>query len=300
MNNKSAFLRRDRVTRVLTDDGNFRAVIVNATATALAGQKNHKLDAYSGYFLAQGLTLAAALASFLKGEERISLQFDGDGAIRSLFAESLQVGETRGYVRLADDAEKRANNRPISAGLGAGVLKVSKIIYNRYEPITGVVSIQPESIARTAAGYLANSEQIPSAVAIDVDIDNSGVINFAGAMITQAMPGADSDDIRAVEEAIASMPRLSELARSGTQADEILLLALGRKFKTVVSSPIDFFCRCSIERFKSMLMTAGYNEIQSMHEQKQNELVCQYCNKHYYLSDRDFVELLTLLKAQEN
>jgi len=240
------------------------------------------------------------LASFLKGEERISLQFDGNGAIRSMFVESLQVGETRGYIRPADYADKRAIGIPASAGLGTGTLKVSKILYNRYEPVTGIVPMYPESIAQTMAGYLANSEQIPSAVSIDVALGDDGSTVFAGAMITQAMPGANADDIHTVEEAIATMPRLSELARSGTQADEILRLALGRNFKTVGSSPVDFFCRCSVERFKTMLMAAGYDEIQSMRKQKQNELVCQYCNKHYYLSERDFAELLTLLKAQEN
>lgn len=300
MSNISAFLRRDRVTRVLTEDGYFRAAVVNATATALAGRKNHNLDAYSGYFLAQSLTVAAALASFLKGEERISLQFDGNGIIRSIFAESLQVGETRGYIRLADNAAEYTDNNTVQAGLGSGTLKVSKVLYNRSEPIIGIVPMYPESIARTMAGYLANSEQIPSAVSIDVALDDDGMIAFAGAMITQAMPGANTDDIRIVEETIASMPRLSELARSGAQADEILHIALGRNFKTVGSAPVDFFCRCSVERFKTILMAAGHDEIQSMHNQKQNELVCQYCNKHYYLSEHDFDELLTLLKAREN
>ena len=298
MSNSSAFLRRDRVTRVITTDGMFRAVIINATATAQAAQSKHQLDAFAGYFLAQGLAAAGAMASFLKGEERISLQFDGDGAVRSLFAESLQLGEVRGYIRLADDAGGRLDS--MTGALGRGTLKVSKILYNRYEPVMGIVAMRPESIARTIAGYLAESEQIPSAVAIDVESADDGAVQFAGALIVQSLPGAATDDIRNVEQAIACMPRLSEFAARGAQADDILGAALGRGFEAAATTPVDFFCRCSLDRFKTMLASLGYGEVNSMRKQGQNELVCQYCNERYYLSENDFAELLTMLKAREN
>ncbi len=293
-------MRRDRVTRALTRDGKFRIVVTNATASALDGQKKHQLDAYSAYFLGQGLSIAAALASFLKGEERISLQFNCDGIIRSLFAESLQVGEVRGFVQLADDAEISSSIDKDSLALGSGTLKVSKILYNKYEPITSIVAMLPESTAKTVAAYLAYSEQIPSAVAVDVMLDKKGLITFAGALIAQAMPGVEAEDIYAIEKAMAAMPRLSELAYLGKEADDIIHLAIGRDFEIVNSTPVDFFCRCSIDRFKTMLSSLGISELLDMRRKRQDELICQYCNKHYYLSENDFDELLTALKAKEN
>lgn len=301
MNPVSTFLRRDRVTRVLTRDGKFRAVVINATKTAATALKNHELDAFSGYYLAQGLTAAAALSSFLKGEERIAMQFDGDGAISMLFAESLQVGEVRGYIRLADNVEEKISATDYISALGGGVLKVSKILYGRFEPVLGIVAMLPESIARTIAAYLTNSEQIPSAVIIDTTLSPSeDTISFSGALIVQSMPGALPEDILRVEQAVLAMPSLSSLANSGATAEEILQLALASEFDVLATTPVDFFCRCSLERFKTMLISVGISEIKSMQQEGQNELVCQYCNKHYYLTDKDFAEMTSILKAKEN
>ena len=33
---------------------------------------------------------------------------------------------------------------------------------------------------------------------------------------------------------------------------------------------------------------------------KQNELVCQFCNKHYYLEERDFENIISLIKSKQN
>lgn len=301
MNTISTFLRRDRVTRVLTRDGKFRAVVINATKTALTAQQSHELDAFSGYYLAQGLTAAAALSSFLKGEERIALQFDGDGAISSLFVESLQVGEVRGYIRLAGNANEKIVSSDRISALGSGVLKVTKILYGRYEPVLGIVAMLPESIARTIAAYLADSEQIPSAVVLDTTLhDTDDTISFSGALIVQSMPGALPEDILRIEQAVLAMPTLSLLAQNGATAEEILQLVLGSEFDILATTPVDFFCRCSIERFKTMLISVGISEVKSMQQEGQNELVCQYCNKHYYLTDKDFAEMIAMLKAKEN
>jgi molecular chaperone Hsp33 len=301
MESTSSFLRRDRFTRVITNDGKFRSVVVNATKTSRTAQKNHGLDALSGYVLAQGLSVAAALASFLKGEERITLQFDGDGAVSSLFVESLQVGEVRGFVRLAEDAAEKVLSGSVASVLGRGMLKVSKILYGHFEPVLGIVAMPPETVAKTVAAYLSHSEQIPSAVIIDTFLDeHDGSILFSGALIVQSMPGALQEDIIGIENRIAGLPRLSVLADEGADAHEILRRVLGTGFDVLATSPVDFFCRCSLERFKTMLISVGIKEVSSMRSEGQNELVCQYCNKHYYLSDNDFDDMLALLKAKEN
>ena len=79
-----------------------------------------------------------------------------------------------------------------------------------------------------------------------------------------------------------------------------MALAVPFEFDIVNNSPIDFFCRCSMDRFKEILLTLGVSEIRDMESSGQNELVCQYCSKKYHLEPTDFMEIITTLKAREN
>ncbi len=55
---------------------------------------------------------------------------------------------------------------------------------------------------------------------------------------------------------------------------------------------MDFFCRCSKENFKSILLGLGKEVVADMKKQGQNELVCNFCNKKHLLDDKDFDGLL--------
>jgi molecular chaperone Hsp33 len=80
----------------------------------------------------------------------------------------------------------------------------------------------------------------------------------------------------------------------------MLKIVSTQALKEIDDTAVDFFCRCSIDRFKAALPALGAEEIKEMQEQEQRELVCRYCNKHYYLSDQDFADILGVLQAKNN
>ena len=47
-------------------------------------------------------------------------------------------------------------------------------------------------------------------------------------------------------------------------------------------------------------MTLGLDEIKAMKNDGHNELVCQFCNKHYILDDNDFDKIIIELQAKHN
>lgn len=286
---KKSYQHRDRVVRAMSGNGMFRVAVAKTTNTTETARINHDLDPLLSYLLAKTLTSSILLSSFLKGEERIIVQAEGTGRVKLIFAEAMQVGEVRGFV-ITDDSKPMPET--LSEALSKGYLKVSKILYEKQEPVTGIVELVNGDIASDLSYYFEQSEQIITAVNLGATINDDGEITHAGGIIVQAMPGADLASIVEVQRSLEEMPPIEELLDSGYSPEEILRQAMPFDIEIVNNTPVDFFCRCSLERFMSKLLTLGKQEIISMKEEGQRELVCQYCSSIYTLTDENFAQLI--------
>lgn len=286
---------RDRVTRAMTKDGAFRAACIHNPVAIRTAQTRHHLDPVRTLALGRMLTGATLMASFLKGEERVVVEATGNGPVALVYAEALQVGEVRGYAR--------ANSQPdttATSAMGSGLLKVQRILYGNYEPVTGIVELTRGDITSDLGHYLTQSEQIPSTFVIDIAFDEHDIVRQSSGLLVQAMPGARPEDIFRVYDTVDYLGRLTEFADDGYSPDDILRQVLHGEVEITATSPVDFFCRCSLDRFKGILLTLGYDEVAGMETSGQNELVCQYCNERYYLEPKDFEELKTQLLVKRN
>jgi molecular chaperone Hsp33 len=290
---------RDRVVRVLSDDGKFRAACIKNTNSAKTAQKRHNLPYPAAFLLSRALAAASMMSSFLKGEERITLEFEGNGLISYVYAEALQVGEQRGFVNFQPGLEK-FEFKNIEDILGIGILKVVRILYDQKEPVTSVIHLKKSDIATDLAYYYAQSEQIPTAVILDVDFDDDGIVKQSGGILLQAMPGATKKEIKEVYDSLTTIKSLVEYYEIGLTPDKVLKKVLPFDFKLIGSTQVDFFCRCSKENFIEKLLTLEPKEIEEMQKSGQNELVCRYCNQKYYLNNNDFSKLLEETKAKKN
>ncbi len=296
---KKQYRERDRVIKGLTKDGKFRLSAIKNTEAARTAQKRHNLPPIPAHFLARALAAASMTASFLKGEERISLEFEGAGKIKKIYAEAIQVGEQRGYVEY-DPSISGSDYSNIGDFLGAGLIKVVRILYNRSEPLASAAPLYKGDLASDLAYYFAQSEQIPSAVILDAEIGDDGIVSNSGGILVQAMPGAQKEDIEKIISALENSKSLAEYWKKGLSVEEAAKEALRTDFDVLSSSAIDFYCRCSKESFMEKLLTLDYEEIKDMKAKGQNELVCKYCGAKYYLTDGDFKKLLTETKAKKN
>ncbi|MDR0926393.1 MAG: Hsp33 family molecular chaperone HslO [Ignavibacteria bacterium] len=295
---KKKFVGRDRYIRVISRNGFFRAVAVKNTVTAQQAQKSHNLNEINAYYLAKTLTAAAMVSAFLKGEERVVVDVTGNGAISKLYAEALQVGECRGFVRSNPDFNREIEK--MEDVIGDGYLTVSRILYGRTEPVSGIVPIQNGDIASDLAYYFVQSEQVNSAVILDASFDNNNIIACSGGIVVQAMPGALQEEIDAVVTAITEIEDICSEIESHLTLEELLKEHLPFDFDVIKNRQLDFFCRCNLSNYKHNLLMLPIKEVEEMQKDKQNELVCQFCNKHYYLSDEDFKEMLDEMYARNN
>ncbi|MBD3617416.1 MAG: Hsp33 family molecular chaperone HslO [Gracilimonas sp.] len=292
---------KDRLIKGITKDGHFKVSVVKTTKVVKTAKDNHRLSLLNTVILGKALTATMLLASELKGEERIQLRMDGNGPIGHLVAEANSVGEIRGYVKNPTAELDYADpETQLGDGIGLGVLTFSKILYNEAEPRTSSIQLIKGDVTSDVAHYLAQSEQIPSALLIDVGIDEEGNVTQAGGLMIQRLPGAPDGQIDMLQERLGAFPPIDELLSDDQYIDEIMQKAISPlEVKELNRQPVDFFCRCNRKRFKNALSMLSLDDLKDMEGEGQ-EVVCQYCNKRELISKEEVENIIMDAKAKLN
>jgi len=300
MEKKEAFLRKDRLIRGLTESGFFQVVVVKTTDVVREAAQRHQLGALATVLLGRALTGVMLLSSSLKGEERIQLVLQGNGPIGMLIAEANSIGEIRGYVHhplamIDVDKGERLEN-----GLGIGLLTFSKTLFNEAKPITGTVELVSGNVSKDLAHYLMQSEQIPSAVSLDVQLNAAGEVESAGGVLIKALPGAPASEIELLEGNLLDLPPVAGLLMEGHYIDDIMHKVMEPLFvKEMGRTPVHFFCRCNKDRFVVAISMLNLNELEEMADQDQ-EVVCHYCNENYTITAQEIDSLARQRKIALN
>jgi molecular chaperone Hsp33 len=247
------------------------------------------------------VTGAALLGASLKGRERLTLQISGDGPIGSLTADAWLAGErhvaARAHARHphADVPLNARGKFDVARVVGSGQLQVTKS-YEVGQPYQGIVPLESGEIGDDIASYLANSQQIPSIVAVGV-LANPGGIVAAGGVIAQLMPGAADGTIGALEAAVARMPSVTAQIAGGAGTRELLESIAGELELNVFGDfSVGFDCRCTREKVETALLGLGRDELLKIAgEQPSTEATCEFCKRRFVLSAHDVNQLAARL-----
>ncbi|HKK46652.1 MAG TPA: Hsp33 family molecular chaperone HslO [Balneolaceae bacterium] len=301
MISKKDFIQKDRLIKGISTDGHLKISVVKTTDVVKTARKKHNLSLLNTVLLGRALTGTMLLASELKGEERIKLRIEGRGPVGLLVAEANRVGEIRGYVQNPGvELDYSQNEINLSDGLGLGVLTVSKTLYNKAEPRTSSIELVKGNITDDLAYYMVQSEQIPSALLLDVGINDEGEVTEAGGLLIQRMPDAPEGQIEELQEKMLQFEPISWLLANDYYIDDIMKMAMEPlEVKELDRQPVDFFCRCTRKRFVKALAMLGYEDLKEISDEGQ-ELVCHFCNEHYNVSQEEIEELLMQTKAKMN
>ena len=163
------------------------------------------------------------------------------------------------------------------------------------EPYVGQVKLCTGEIGDDIALYYAQSEQIPSIVALGVLVDRDYTVKAAGGMILQVMPEATDEQILKLEEMVKTMPAITTMLEEGATPEDILAFAL-QNFDgyTFEESKTAYHCDCSKERIERAVRSLGKTEIQDIIDKQINaELTCHFCNKKYVVTKEELTAMLT-------
>lgn len=283
----------DRIVTASAARGTVSLVAGVTTELVREARERHDLAPTASAAVGRLLTAAALLGASLTGRERLTLQVVGDGPIGAATADSWSTGEraigARAYARngRADLPLNARGKFDVAGVVGNGKLQVTKT-YEVGQPYSGIVPLASGEIGDDVAAYLANSEQIPSIVALGVLADPDG-IRAAGGVIAQLLPGADEAVIAALERNVEAMRPVTAQIVEGAGAEGLLRAVAGdADLKLFDTFEVAFDCRCTRAKVETALMGLGKDELAKIaREQPHTEATCDFCGESYILSSDD-------------
>ena len=288
----------DYLVRATAAQGSVRAFALRTTELTNEAQRRHDLYPVASAALGRTMAVALVMGSMMKGSEHLTIQIQSKGLLRGLVVSSDSQGRVRGYVRNPHVQLPLNSSGKLAVGeaVGSGVMHIIRDMGMR-EPYQGTVQLQTGEIGEDFAYYFAVSEQTPSVVSVGTLVNPNGSIKASGGYVLQLLPDADDKLVAELEERIPHTPSVTNLLDAGRTPEDILHLLLGDKDLNIHERvPVRYHCPCSIERFRSGLITLGREELETLAEEEdQLELVCHFCQERYYVSRDEVLQLMAEL-----
>lgn len=286
---------RDRMVSFITEKTDklcFRLSMVRATHTVQDAIRRHQLNPLSALLLGE-LLIGAALSTYdFKANDTISLKMKSEGPLGLCVAESNGAGEIRGYLsdqNLMLDGDDRTDIK--SRAIGGGTLEVTKWVNGEYNS-HGVVELIHASIVKDLTEYYARSMQVPTALKIDISLNEDYSVSQAAGILLQALPGAKEDWLKKMEETVNNMPPLTELLeQQHTETEAAQMYFADFNLKEVSRKSLDFYCRCNKNSYAARLLTLGRDELSNLAIDGEQTIRCHYCNESYLFSREEINEL---------
>lgn len=287
--------KQDRLIRGIAIGGKVRAFAVRTTRLVEELRRRHDTYPTATAALGRTVTAAAMMGAMLKGEEKLTVQVKGDGPIGQIIADANAKGEVRGYVKnphvhLPSNSQGKLDVRGV---VGTdGFIHVTKDLGLK-EPYRGSVPLISGELGEDFTYYFAVSEQTPSAVGLGVLVDVDNAVIVAGGFIIQLLPGLSDSDIDSIENAVGQLPPVTTLLDQGLELED-MLRRIVPDVQVLEEMDIVFSCNCSRERVERTLISLGKKELEELRdEDKETEVVCDFCNEPYLFTPEDLDRLIT-------
>lgn len=234
--------------------------------------------------LGEAVAASVLLAATLKFQGRLTLQLNGEGAVRLMVAQCTHQFGVRAIAhydealaaKISGELARGEAFRALTGGGGRFTVTVEADERNlRYQ---GIVPLAGASLAESLEDYFNASEQLPTRVRL------AGDAGRCAGLLIQKLPGTDRIQApTAWPAAQRAMARL-EPATLIEQPVEPLLSSLLPAYDVRLfrASPVVFECRCGEGRVTSLLRALGAQEVRSiLAEEGAVTVTCEFCGRPY-------------------
>ncbi|BFH65881.1 Hsp33 family molecular chaperone HslO [Paenibacillus azoreducens] len=288
--------KQDCLIRGTAMSGRVRAFAVRTTGLVEELRQRHDTWPTATAALGRTLTAGAMMGAMLKGEEKLTIQVQGNGPIGQIVVDANAHGEVRGYVsephiHLPSNSQGKLD---VAGAVGReGFLHVIKDLGLK-EPYRGSVPIISGELGEDFTYYFAASEQTPSAVGLGVLVAPDNSVIVAGGFVVQLLPGLSDEEITVIEQAVGAMPPVTALMDQGLELEEMLRWLLP-DVEILEQMEIGFKCQCSRERVEQTLVSLGKSELEQLIEEDgKAEVVCHFCNEAYSFNKDELQQILEI------
>jgi molecular chaperone Hsp33 len=289
----------DSIQTFLFRDAPIRGQIVRLNATFAAALATADYPEVIKRLLGESLCAATLLSSTIKFTGKLSLQAQGDGVLRLLFAQTDEHYHTRGIAHFnpqfnAFENDSNAKDSlthlslPELLGNGRLVITLDQQGGERYQ---GIVNLSGTTLADCLQDYFHQSEQISTFITFMI---HDGI---ASGMIMQRLPTSETEAFNDDQEAMLLWEECVHLASTITEKELALLnneTILHRLFPTYDiqlfdAKPTSFQCSCSREKIVAALHQLGEQEVFQLLEEQDGVIKarCEFCNREYVFDKVD-------------
>ncbi|MGC4117463.1 MAG: Hsp33 family molecular chaperone HslO [Myxococcales bacterium] len=291
---------RDEAVRVHLKESDLLVVGLLCTETARRARAIHECMPTSAGVLAQGLATAFGVAGLLAGQARINLQVTCDGPIKGLFVDADAQGRARGYVKNAQVNFLTTGGPFDASGAwgGTGGLSVLREL-KAGEFYRGSIALEHFDLARDLERYFLESEQIETAISLEVAPEGPERLGRVRALFVQAMPEAKRG---AVEEARAliqanGLPAVAERAMDLVRP---LAAHVGGDLDVLAEYPLEYVCGCSADKVLRAVLAMGREEIDDMLQREGKAVAtCAFCHTVYEVGREQLEQMLQAIDQSE-
>ena len=285
--------KKDVILRGLAFEGEVSVAVADTTQLVNEAIRIHGLSPLAAAALGRTLTVAAYMCSSLKAERgALSVSVKGNGVGGSIYVSGDKSLHMRGYIENPNVDLPPNDKGKLDVGGCVGKEGYLSVVRDDGDnrPFVGTTALVSGEIGEDFAAYYAESEQLPTAIAVGVKIGKDGKCLGAGGVFLQPMPGAKEENIRKAEEAIYQFGAVSSMLERQT-AEEILQEYFGSvKFYSLLP---EYKCNCSRNYIEGVLAAMGESEIRSViEEQGKIEVHCHYCNTDYIFTPEEAEEII--------
>lgn len=284
-------MAKSQIFRAMTRDGSARIHVINSTAMVEEFRKLHNTAPTATAAGGRLLTAVSVMGS-MNGEvqDTTTVQISGDGPIGKLIAVADYYGNVKAYVENPEThlPIKANGHLDVGGAVGCGRMTVVREC-GQAEPHIGMVELRTGEIAEDIAAYYAESEQVPTLLALGVLVDKDATVRSAGGVLIQLLPFADEAVISKLEENSSKLANVSRLFDEGLSLEEIASVALeGIEYDPFDVLDVEYKCDCSRDRMKRALISVGEKDLKEMFAEQvaegkaeELEICCRFCNKAF-------------------
>jgi molecular chaperone Hsp33 len=287
----------DRLSRALHDGRGLRALLVRVGDIARMTRLLHGLAPTSAQLFGEALAAAALVGALQKDEERVNLQLECAGPLRGLFVDADSRGNLRGYVRgpavhFPGDPAAAA----VAALGGSGFLSVLRARADGTFYRSSVELVR-EPLLGALRRWFAASEQVETALALEVLPRGGEPLGEVAALLVQRLPGGDAAAVVDARDAIAA-GAFREALEAGATALELVRTVGGEGFDLLAEEEVAYRCGCGLERVKNAVTALGADGIADLVATVgRAEVDCEFCHAHYVLEAEELRDLERRLRA---
>lgn len=256
--------------RGVTADGAVRFLAVEARALADRVRQHHDLGPDATRLAGEALVSALLMSAWIKGEERVTLQVQGEVPKLAFICD----------VDANGGARARLTPRHLAAPDG----RVRGLVYAikstpRAELYRGVTALEHQTMEEGLLSHLLGSDQVDAILRLDARVDEDGTLTLAGGIMVERLPWSDAQT-SLDDEAFNLMFRGIR-----DQSVDALLTALafgsieGQPATLLESRALHWRCSCSQQRIEAVLAQLDAQELSEMARvDGQAEVTCNFCN----------------------